>query len=787
MSELDRRDFVKLAGAAAAGLATGALGVPLVRRAMDGPPRPDLRAALGGPGPIDYRRARAVPTVCFGCTTACGVIGWVQDGAVRRIEGNPLDPNARGKICAKANGMIHYTAYPQRLLYPLRRVGPRGAGQWRRISWDEALDEIAGRLRTLREDGHPERFVFHYGRDKTKGFTARFTDAFGTPNRLNRRSICSSNRRVPLMSFYGREFEWETQDFLETQYIVNFGANPMEAYQGGLFMMQRIQEARVDRGAQMVTFEVRPSATASVSDAYYPIMPGTDGAVAAAMVHVILRDRLEDETFWSRWVNVPLDPLRERFAACSPAWAEALSGVPADAIEQVAHAFAAAAPRCTTLSNRGSAKHYNGVQADRIIRMLDPLVGNVGKPGGFCLSSLRMWAGRYGQEGLPRISQPRPRPPKPEPWLPGTERFASLPEAVQQRVAAFPEAWQGKYFGELATPSAYPLSFHWYNMRVGQLVQDYLKNGQAAVEVYMSYTYGAAYGYPEANLAREVFLDESIVPFHVAIDIGYGEQTALADLILPEATSLERWDAHSQNAYNLRPYTAIRQPLVEPPGEARPIQIILRDLARRIGGGMERYFDFDDVEDFYREWYQDVPIPWDELKRRGVWTDPSRPPRLRALRASGTGERAGDGHHRSGDRRRLCRCRSRAGHRHSAGRSGRAWLRHAEPQDPGLRRRLPDRGTCRRHPPRRPAGRSVAGLPRRSRSRSPGRRPADPDHLQVERAHPGAERPSQVPGRDRPHQSAVHASRDRTRPRARGRRPGGGDDVPPRGLHLPGR
>ncbi len=623
MADLDRRDFLKLAGGAAVGAATGALSIPIFERLAGGP-----RATVASPlaaTPIDYTRAKAIPTICFGCTTHCGVIGWVQDGRVRRIEGNPLEPNARGKICAKANGMIAYTYYPQRLLHPLRRVGPRGSGRFKRISWDEALDEVAGRMRKIREEGHPERFIFHYGRDKTKGFSSRFTNAFGTPNRLNRRSICSSNRRVPLMSFYGRDFEWESQDFSNTRYILNFGANPMEAYQGGLFMMQRIQEARVDHGAKMITFEVRPSATASVSDEYYPIMPGTDGAVAFAMAHVIVEEGLVDETFWNRWANYPLDDLRQHLAQYTPEWAEKESGIAAADIRRIAVEFAQAAPSCCTMSNRGSAKHYNGVQADRGIRLLDVLVGNVGKPGGFCLSTLRMWSGHYGQDGLPRISQPKPSPPKPEPFLPGTPQFAELPPEVQERVRGFPEKWQKKYFGELATPSEYPLSFHWYNMRVGQLVQEYIREGRAKVEVYMSYVYGAAYGYPEANVAREILLDEELIPFHVAIDIGFGEQTALADIVLPEATSLERWDAHSQNSYGLVPYTGIRQPLAEPLGEARPLQLILQDLARRIGGGMEQYFDFDDIEDFYREWYQNVPLDWEEFKRRGVWHDPERP------------------------------------------------------------------------------------------------------------------------------------------------------------------
>ena len=576
--------------------------------------------------PIDYARTTTTPTICFGCTTHCGVVGRVQDGRVRRIEGNPLDPNTQGTLCGKAEGMISYTYYPQRLLYPLRRVGKRGEGRWARISWDEALDEIATRLAALRDAGTPEQFVFHYGRDKTKGFTQRFTRAFGTPNRLNRRSICSSNRRVPLMSFYGREFEWESQDLANTRYVINFGANPMEAYQGGLYMIRRLMNARVDDGARMVTFEVRPSATASVSDEYHVVRPGTDGVIALAMANVILEEGLHDAEFWARWTNVELDEVRSHIEPYTPQLAEQWSGVPAADIRRIAIEFAQAAPRCCTMSNRGSAKHYNGVQADRAIRMLDVLVGNVGREGGFCLSSLRMWKNRYGQEGLPVIDQPAPHPPSLEPWRPGTRQFETLPPEVQERVAAFPEAFASKYYGELATPSEYPLSYHFYNMRVGQLVYPYIAQGRATVGVYMSYTLGASYGYPEAAVAREVLADESLVPFHVAIDISYSEQAALADIILPDATSLERWDAHSTNNYGLVPYTGIRQPLVEPLGQARPVQIILRDLARRIGGGMEDYFDFEDLEDYYRQWYSEVPLDWETFKARGIWYDEQRPP-----------------------------------------------------------------------------------------------------------------------------------------------------------------
>jgi len=631
-TRLHRRELLKLAGGALAALAAGAT-LPLLcdAHAEDDPPKPSPRR-----GKVDYLRARATPTICFGCTTHCGVIGWVQDGVVRRIEGNPLDINSRGKICGKANAMISYTYYPDRLLYPMKRVGERGGGKWKRVSWAAANAEVAGRLKAIRASGHPERFVFHYGRDKTKGYTSRFCKAFGTPNRVNRRSICSSNRRAPLMSFYGRDFEWETQDVANTKYIVNFGANPMEAYQGGMFIMQRIQDARVDRGARMVTFEVRPSATASVSDEYYPIMPGTDGCVAYAMAYVILEEGLYDPRFWARWANVPIEELKTHIVtkhAYTPEWAEKKSGVPAADIRRIARDFAKAAPHCTTLSNRGSAKHANGVQADRGIRLLDVLVGNVGRPGGFCLSTLRTWSGKYGQDGLPNISMPGPKPPSPKPWLPGTPPYEALPDEIKAKVARLPEHWRKRYTGELNTPSEYPLAWHWYPMRVGQLIQSYIREGRQKVDLYMSYTYGAAYGYPEAKVARDVLLDERLIPYHVCIDIAYSEQARLADLILPEATSLERWDAHAQNCHELIPYTGIRQPLVKPLGEARPVQLMMRDWAHLVGPDMAAYFDFpssmDGLESFYKAWYANVSAlhegGWAAFKARGIWHDPSRP------------------------------------------------------------------------------------------------------------------------------------------------------------------
>lgn len=161
-------------------------------------------------------------------------------------------------------------------------------------------------------------------------------------------------------------------------------------------------------------------------------------------------------------------------------------------------------------------------------------------------------------------------------------------------------------------------------MKVGQLNYPYLREGRARLDTLFTYTFNGAYAYPEAKVCRDVLLDEALVPFHVCIDVAYSETAALADIILPEATALERWDAQATNAWDMVPLTAIRQPLVEPPGEARGVFWIYQQLARRLGPDAAKYWDFPDEEAFYRAWYAPLPISWDELERRGVWWDATR-------------------------------------------------------------------------------------------------------------------------------------------------------------------
>ena len=540
-----------------------------------------------------YKGAKTVPGMCQLCSTVCGIVGHVKDGRLLKVEGNPNDPNSRGHLCARGHAALNHQYHPERLLYPLRRVGARGEGKWKRITWDEALDEIAERLKQVRASGRGEEFAFHQGRQRSGDALKRFLDAFGTKTQLSHRSLCSGNRRAANLAYLW-ESDWDLNDVEHSKYILNFGSNAFEAHQGHVPFATRIQNGRYRNGAKLVTFDVRLSNTAGASDEWFAPFPGTDGAIALAMGHVILAEDLHDAEFIDRWTTVTVDRLRAHLAPYSPEWAEQVSGVPTADIRRIAIEFAKAAPACTTMCNRGSSAHLNGFYNDRAIHLLNALAGSVGKKGGWC------WTPWGGVD--PQIETP-PMPPKAKTW------------------------------SVLEDPPEYPLANVWRRMRVGEIVYLYLLQERAKLQVYMSYNLDSPVTWPEEGLTKQVLTNEDLIGFHVCINCFYNETAHYADIVLPWTTYLERWDLDARASYNLRPYVGLRTPMVEPLGEARDVREFFPELARRIGGGMEQWYPEKTVEEYMRKWASKVPenpetgkSGLDRLLEEGAWEDQTREP-----------------------------------------------------------------------------------------------------------------------------------------------------------------
>ncbi len=528
---------------------------------------PGPMAKRNWPDRNKYKDVKQVPGMCQLCSTVCGIVGYVKEDRVIKIEGNPKDPNSRGHLCARGQAGLNHLYHPERLLYPLKRVGKRGEGRWKRISWDEALDEIAAKLKAVRDSGKSEEFAFHQGRQRSKDALKRFLDAFGTKTQLSHRALCSGNRRAANLTYLW-ESDWDLNDVENSKYILNFGSNAFEAHQGHVPFATRIQNGRFNNGAKLVTFDVRLSNTAGGSDEWFAPFPGTDGAIALAMSHAILANNQHDVDFLETWTNVSVDELKQHLEPYTPAWAAAVSGIPAEDIQRIALEFAGASPACTTMCNRGSSAHINGFYNDRAIQLLNAVVGSVGKKGGWCWSP---WG------GLDPIVKTPPMPPG------------------------------AKTLSVLEDPPEYPLANVWRRMRVGELVYLYLLQRRAKLQAYMTYNLDSPLTWPEESLTQQVLTDEELIEFHVCINCFYNETAHYADIVLPWATYLERWDLDARGAYNLRPYVGLRTPMVKPLGEARDVRDFFPELAKRIGGGMEQWYQ-ESVEEYMEKWASNVPL-----------------------------------------------------------------------------------------------------------------------------------------------------------------------------------
>ncbi|MBL8895982.1 MAG: molybdopterin-dependent oxidoreductase [Planctomycetes bacterium] len=586
---MKRREFLRVGIGALASLPIGACIQLTPGESSETPRAPRSKRKRAR---VDYKTAQKTSSVCLNCSTVCGIVGYVVDGELRKVAGNPLDPNTAGTLCAKGQSGPTIASYADRLLYPLRRVGQRGEGLWKRITWEEALEELAQKIGASRAAGHPERVAIHVGRSRINDVITRFLNSIGSPVLLNHRALCSLNKRAANYATIGDQ-DWETVDAERTKYLLNFGANFYEAHQGAIHFLRRVVRGRFDNGAKLVTFDVRLSNTAGRSDEWHAPLPGSEGAVALALGHVILRENLHDAAFLARWCNVSIEELRAFYAPYTPEWAAEKSGLEAATLERLAREFAGCKPRCAAFTNRGSQAHYNGFGNDRAVVMLNALVGSLGQEGGYCWISGEVSATKF---------------PPPEP----------VPAAPKVRT-------------DLEDPPEYPLANHWQKMRVGQIVYAYLQERRAKLDVYLSYTLASPLTWPEGRSRTvDVLKDEELIPFHACSDVVYSETAHYADLLLPDATYTERWGLDGRNSYELQPYVLLRQPMTPPPGEARSFAEVLIQVGKRLGPEVAKFFDFADHEAFVRAQCAKVPAGryasgFDRLKAEGAWVESEKP------------------------------------------------------------------------------------------------------------------------------------------------------------------
>ena len=585
---ITRRDLFKLAAASTAILATGkATGSLALAGTVD--------FAKGGKdfSPKTGTERKKIASACWTCVTRDAMVGYVEDGRLVKLEGHPDSIRGKGKICAKGAAGINQLYDPDRILHPMKRVGKRGEGKWKRISWDDALNELTGRLKKLRDDGHPEKFMFQFGRMKASQdkIVKAFLGGYGTKTIGNHTSVCEGGKWTAQELTWGGHYDnW---DFDHTKYVLNFGSACMENHTNHIPVAHRLMDAVSGRKVKLVTFDVRISNTAAKSTEWVPIKPGTDQAVILAMCHVIMKAGLIDRKFF-KFMKTTADPdastdekvasLEKHLAKHTPEWAEKISGVPAAKIKSIALEFAKTKPACL-VSYRGAIAHYNGNETERACQMLAGITGNIDNPGGRCKAVGAGWS-------FPKGPKNKPKPKK------------------LDLADGFP--------GQTAYPT------HHVSHQVLKLIKDG-RNGRP--EIYMWYCYNPVYANGEVQENIDIMKDEKLMPYNVCSDAYYGESTALADLILPNPSYLEWWGWEDMVSPTQIAEFYIRQPYVKPLGESRDFNNVVIDLAKRLGFPL----GYNSTEEFLKKSCEMTPGVkeaggFEYMKKHGVWHDSKAKP-----------------------------------------------------------------------------------------------------------------------------------------------------------------
>jgi anaerobic selenocysteine-containing dehydrogenase len=464
------------------------------------------------------------------CPDTCALLTEVQDGVALKVRGNPAHSHTHGTLCAKVNKYTERTYHPERLLSPLKRVGPKGSGQFERVSWDEALSDIASRLQKIAvldpEAILPYSYAGTMGLAQSEGMAARFFHKLGAS--FLDRTICASAGTEGLVHTLGGKVGMKVEFFAESKLIVIWGSNSITS---NLHFWRYVQEAK-RLGARVWCIDPRRTETAEKCHEHIQLLPGTDAALALAIMHELIRNDWLDHDYIAQH-TLGWAALNERALLWNPERAAQVCGVSAAQITQLAKEYGEAAKRGEPVAirlNYGMQRVRGGGNAARAVASLPALVG--------------AWRHRAG--GL---------------LLSSSGMFPVNPAALYR-----PDLLNGK------TPRTLNMSTIGDDL-LRQATPEFGSQIKAVI-VYNSNPVAVA---PESGKVVRGFAREDL--FTVVLEHFQTDTADYADYILPATTQLEHWDVHLAYGHT---DVMLNQPAVAPVGEAKPNTQIFRELAARM-------------------------------------------------------------------------------------------------------------------------------------------------------------------------------------------------------------
>jgi anaerobic selenocysteine-containing dehydrogenase len=470
---------------------------------------------------------KKLSTCALDCPDACSLVVTIENGRAVKLQGEPSHPVTQGFLCAKVSRYLEREYSPDRLMYPLKRTGAKGSGEFERVSWNEALTEIAERLKAVAREHGPESILpYSYagtmGYLQGSGMDRRFFHRLGA-SRLDR-TICASAGAAGLMEAYGVRLGLDPARFADAKLILVWGANVLST---NVHLWPFLVEAR-RRGARVYTIDPVRTKIAELSDRHYPIYPGSDLALALGLLHVIFAERLQDEEYIGSYTT-GAESLKARAAEYPPERVAALTGIAAEDVAALAREYAKAQPSAIRV-NYGVQRSERGGRAVQAIALL-PVVTGAWRHRGGGLQLTTSGAFEVNRDALER---------------PDLQKLALGREARIVNMSSL-----GHALTSLDNPRVH------------------------AMVVYNSNPAAIA---PNQALVHEGLRREDL--FTVTLDHFLTDTAAYSDFVLPATTFLEHTDLYFAYGHY---YLQLARPAVPPPGECRPNSEIFRDLARWMG------------------------------------------------------------------------------------------------------------------------------------------------------------------------------------------------------------
>ncbi len=512
----------------------------------------------------------SVFSLCGMCAVRCPIRVEVENYRVTWIEGNPHVPGIEGALCAKGSAGLAFEYDTERPQFPMIREGVRGSGQWTRATWGEAIDYIADKLNSVKDKYGAKAIALADRSGPFTDLTKSFVKAIGSPNYFDHDDSCAKNVNMACQSLFGYGRGDISYDFSNMKHIVLIGRNIFESLQ--VKEVNTVLDA-MEKGAKLTYVDIRATVTASKANTFLTIRPGTDYAFLLALIHVILKNRLYDAWFITRYC-IGLNELEQFIQPYTPEWAQEETGIPSFEIIRLAHELSAAKPHVIFHGGWMLSRYIDSFYCSRALYVLNVLMGNIESNGGLIIAKGPKDAGKKGLNSLSKNI----------PDVPNKIVDAEMPNK------SLGTGHMGNLIKAIRTGEPYP------------------------IKAFFAYRFDPLAAFPDPEAHKKVLDNLDLL---VSVDVNYSDTAWYADVILPEATYLERSNILATQK-GLKPGFIMRRQAMQPRYDSKPAWEIFTLLAHRMGAG--QYFPWQSIEEIWQYQLDGTGVKIEDFDAKGSVT-----------------------------------------------------------------------------------------------------------------------------------------------------------------------